>query len=77
MSLDLRHYVQLGAAIRLQQLEIERKNILAAFPELGRGTSAHRAEPPRKRRKMSAEARAKIAAAAKRRWAEWRKKKQA
>jgi hypothetical protein len=75
MSPDLKRYVKLGAALRLQQLDTERQAILTAFPDLARGTQAP-ANGPRKRRKMSAAARAKIAEAATRRWAEWRKKKQ-
>ncbi len=74
---------RLLAQARLAELNVERQAILKAFPELSRrnpdgaGTATvptpNAARPGRRRRKMSAEGRRRIAEAAKRRWAEWRK----
>jgi hypothetical protein len=82
-SLDIRRLAFIGAQARLAELNVERQAILKAFPELSRrnpngaGTATvptpKDARPGRRRRKMSAEGRRRIAEAAKRRWAEWRK----
>lgn len=83
-SVDIRRLAFIGAQARLAELNAERQAILKAFPELSRSTRngpswptapAKESARPRKRRrrKMSAEGRRRIAEAAKRRWAEWRK----
>jgi hypothetical protein len=75
---QMHQWAKAGAANRLQQLDVERTAILTAFPGLRAAratTAADAASPIRKRRTMSPAARAKIAAAAKRRWAAWRKAK--
>jgi hypothetical protein len=84
-SPDLKHLARLGAGVRLQQLDQEQARIISAFPDLrGTGRRSRFVAPddrirvtsgPRKRRKMSAAGRAAIRAAARKRWAEWRKKK--
>jgi hypothetical protein len=85
---DLHHLARIGAAARLQELEQERAAIFRAFPSLrglasapirgvtsdGNGSAGPRT-PRRRRRKMSREARERIAAAQRRRWAEVRAKK--
>ena len=85
---DLREWAVKGAEQRLVELAEEARAIFAAFPELrgrGRGFEVSRgrkAEPTsvtpgkRRRKKMSAAARRKIALAQKKRWAEWRKKRE-
>ena len=72
LSSDVAKYAQFGAAMRLQQLNAEEKAILAAFPDLRRGAKPERGRKPKH---FSAEARAKMAAAQRRRWAEWRNAK--
>ena len=82
-TFDLRAWALVGAQQRLRELDEERAAIFSAFPQLRRGTrvrprkfesmeavsGAERADfRERKRRKMSKEARAKIAAAQRRRW---------
>ena len=65
-----------GAEHRYQELKAEIATLVKDFPHLGRGTSgaakganAGQATGPRRRRKMSAKARAAISAAQKARWA--------
>ena len=80
-SLDTRRLAFIGAQARLSELEAERQAILRAFPQLSRsvvnrtteGSVSTDSRPRRRRRKMSAEGRRRIAEASKRRWAEWRK----
>ena len=63
----------------LEQLRQERDRIeraIGALESIGNGTKRGR-PPGRRRRHMSAEARAKIGAAMKKRWAERRKKAKA
>ena len=64
-------YAQLGAAVRLSQIERERAAILKAFPGLGdtKGGTAQLAigEPPRRR--VSAAARRAMSAGMRRFWA--------
>lgn len=82
-SVDIRQLAFIGAQARLAELNAERQAILKAFPELSRGNpdglspaapgTASARPSKRRRRKMSAEGRRRIAEAAKRRWAEWRK----
>lgn len=83
-NVDIRRLALIGAQARLAELNAERQPILKVFPEQSRsnpdgalstaapGTESAR-PPKRPRRKMSAEGRRRIAEAAKRRWAEWRK----
>jgi hypothetical protein len=80
---NLRRYAVVGAEQRLLELAEEAAGIFAMFPELrapGRGfmsgglggrtrQTAGTAKPPRRRRKMSAEARKRISDAQKARWA--------
>jgi hypothetical protein len=82
-SLDIRRFAFIGAQARLAELNVERQAILQAFPELSRKNpngartatvpTPKAARPGRRCRKMSAEGRRRIAEAAKRRWADWRK----
>jgi hypothetical protein len=75
---DLKNYARLGAADRLAEIETERAAILAAFPAL-RATATDRARqqpakqkhdaPPRRRRRLSKEAKRRISEAQKKRWA--------
>ena len=85
-TVDIRRLAFIGAQARLTELDAERQAILRAFPELSRSNGV--AAPAkassdsvrsarRRRRKMSAEGRKRIAEAAKRRWAEWRKQNRA
>jgi hypothetical protein len=74
---DIRRYAAVGAEARLQQLQAEIERIRRAFPELGKGThtaaapqsSAAGAQVPRRKRTMSVEARERIGAAQRARWA--------
>jgi hypothetical protein len=81
-------WARLGTRARLIEIEAEREAIFRAFPELRRGRHASRRSVPgrrrvagelgslvtgRKRRGMTAAWRAKLAAAAKRRWPEAKK----
>jgi len=66
-KLDLRSLARLGAAARIKELEAEIASIRKAFPDPASRISIH--EIARKRRRMSAAARAKISAAQKARWA--------
>jgi hypothetical protein len=80
LSPELRKYAVAGAEQRLLQLAEEAAEIFAIFPELrapGRGFMARSgradrdeagATAPRRRRKMSAEARKRISDAQKARW---------
>lgn len=58
MSPDLKRYAQFGAYLRLQQLDTERKAILAAFPDLRVRNAAATGSKPRRR--MSHAARLKL-----------------
>jgi hypothetical protein len=74
---EVLRWARVGAAQRLAQLTAETASIYRAFPELRRLRS-RRDEPQttatrRTRRRMSAAGRAKLRAAAKRRWAEAKK----
>lgn len=81
---ELLNLARAGAAARIAQLEEEIARIRATF---GRGAAPRRArsggaaaaqtEAPRKRRRMSAAGRKRIADAAKRRWAKWRSEQKA
>jgi hypothetical protein len=80
-SFDLRKYARAGAEVRLKEIEAERERIFSAFPELRSGAASQRrgrpaggSGAPRKRRRMSAEARKRISDAQKRRWAAHRAK---
>jgi hypothetical protein len=79
---NLRRYAVVGAEQRLLELAEEAAAIFAIFPELrapgrgfmaggpgGRGRQAAGTAAPRRRRKMSAEARKRISDAQKARWA--------
>jgi hypothetical protein len=82
-DLNVKRWAQMGAEARLAEIRQETITLLAAFPDLrqdgqavaGRGRSAERrgrapsAPGRKKRRRMSAEARRKISAAQKARWA--------
>jgi hypothetical protein len=90
-AIDLRQLALIGARARLAELEAERQSILKTFPQLSRARSdgagptlapseAGGAPKPavrRRKRKMSAEGRRRIAEASRRRWAEWRKQNRA
>jgi hypothetical protein len=90
-AIDLRQLALIGARARLAELETERQSILKTFPQLSRGRldgagptlasseadSAPKPAAPRRKRKISAEGRRRIAEAARRRWAEWRKQNRA
>jgi hypothetical protein len=81
---DIRRWALMGAEQRLLQLAQEAAAIHAAFPELrqaskggqarggGRGTVPATTVKPRRRRRMSAEARKRISEAQKARWAKQR-----
>jgi hypothetical protein len=71
---EFRRLAQIGAEIRLGQLQTEIEGIFKAFPELGeRAPVAPSLDGGKRgRKKMSAAARRKIALAQKKRWAEWR-----
>lgn len=73
-AFNLKAYARAGAAVRLREIEQERSAILATFPDLGRsnrktGSADVSAAAPRKRRRMSKEARRRISEAQKKRWA--------
>jgi hypothetical protein len=86
-KVDLRQYAAKGAEQRLLEVAEEAAKIFAAFPELrargrgfdavGRGRAAGappaRAQPTRRKRKMSAAARKRISQAQKKRWAKLKK----
>jgi hypothetical protein len=67
MSDKHQEWARLGAASRLREIEEERQEILAAFPEL-KSQSAMRADGS-PRRKMSPEARKRMSAGMRRFWA--------
>jgi hypothetical protein len=83
----LRRLVRLGAQARLEQIETERRAILATFPDLGAprrgGKPGARRQPPkagapaaakpRRRRKMTPAQRKEVSERMKRYWAERRK----
>ena len=78
---DLKTYARAGAKTRLAELDAERAQILATFPDFriaeraeGRRRKASVSRPARKRR-MSAEARRRISEAQKKRWAAQKAKK--
>ena len=80
---ELRRLARLGAEARLQELQREAEAIRAAFPGLrsrrvvpknGDIPTEQTSAPKRRRRRMSAAGRKRIAEAAKRRWAKWRAK---
>lgn len=78
---DIRRWALMGAEQRLLQLAQEAAAIHAAFPELRQGRKGEKAgvsrrqaaasgtAKPRRRRRMSAEARKRISEAQKARWA--------
>lgn len=85
----LRSFAKLGAQARLEQIETERKAILATFPDLAlkrRGAahpavarSPHAAAPVaarRRRSRMTAAQRKEVSERMKKYWAERRKKKE-
>ena len=84
----LRHLAKLGAQARLEQIEMERRAILAAFPDLtgarrgpGRPAKAQgqkavapaAARPRRRRRTMTAAQRKEVSERMRKYWAERRK----
>jgi hypothetical protein len=77
---ELVSLARVGAQARIAELEAEIASIRRTFGS-GRGRKPGRspgdtaAKPRRRRRKLSAAGRAKIAAAAKARWAKWRREK--
>lgn len=82
MTVNVRGLAVTGAKVRLQELEVERRAILAAFPELrgGAGAPAKRADAAvpkvrRRRRRLSAAQRHAIGERMKKYWAERRKKR--
>jgi hypothetical protein len=82
-QLDLHSLARLGAAARIKELTAEIASLKKAFPHLSFGSAVSPAMPDameertvrRRRRKMSAAARAKISAAQKARWAKVKAKK--
>lgn len=83
---ELQRLARVGAATRLEQIEVERQNILRAFPELARGRAATPGRTPAaaapaasakrtRRRNMSAEARRAVSERMTKYWAERRKAK--
>ena len=82
-QLDLHSLARLGAAARIKELTAEIASLKKAFPHLSFGSAVSPAMPDameerkvrRRRRKMSAAARAKISAAQKARWAKQKAKK--
>ena len=83
MTIDMHALARVGAERRLQELQAEIEQIQRAFPGIGVATRgrprkivAEAAPPPkRKRPTMSAEGRARIAEAQRKRWAALKKKK--
>lgn len=87
---ELRRLALIGAEARLEALQREMAAIFLVFPELRRGRSAAAPNPytagvraavagavtRRRRPRMSPEARKRIADAQRKRWAEWRKKRE-
>jgi hypothetical protein len=85
----LKHLAKLGARARLEQIELERKAILAAFPDLhgrrpaGKPTArvsdatraSAQAAPRRRTRRMTAAQRKEVSDRMKKYWAERRKAK--
>ncbi len=83
----LRNLAKLGAQARLDQIEMERRAILAAFPDLGRGrrrgrparseqaTEAPARKARRRKRTMNAAQRREVSERMKKYWAERRKAK--
>jgi hypothetical protein len=73
--LDLRSLARLGAQERLHAIRVEMDGLLKQFPGLQRGSqaTANGVTAGPRTRKMSAAGRKRIADAAKKRWAEWRK----
>jgi hypothetical protein len=81
---EVRRLARIGAEARLQTIQREMAAILQVFPDLrsGQTASAERdghatvgtISQRRRRPKMSAEGRKRIAEAQRKRWAEWRKK---
>lgn len=71
---ELLAYARVGAQARIAELRRELAALEAAFDRKGRGAKAA-GDPKSSRRKMSAEGRQKISAAAKLRWAKWRANK--
>ncbi len=83
----LRRLAKLGAQARLEQIEMERRAIIAAFPDLARGGGtpgrprAAQAESPqaparkRRRRRMTAAQRKAVSERMTRYWSERRKAK--
>lgn len=76
---ELLRYARAGAQARIEELRAELASLEAAFGTRGgagrRGRPSGGGEAAPRRRKMSAAGRARIAAAAKKRWAKWRKEK--
>jgi hypothetical protein len=66
-------WAKLGAKVRLQELDQERSQILAAFPEFSRGRRPAAVESgSRPRRRFSAAARRRMAAGMRKYWAKRR-----
>lgn len=78
---QLRRLARLGAVARLEQLRQEESAIRSEFPELfGRGrrepeSAAAPTRAPRRKRRMSADARKAVSARMRKYWAERRKSK--
>ena len=80
----LRRFAKLGAQARLEQIEMERKSILATFPDLvqrgGRRQAGTRRSPaaaaPKavRRRRMTAAQRKEVSVRMKKYWADRKKK---
>ena len=77
-------WARVGAFVRLKELDLERAAILAAFPDLGSGrvlrsvvagsAPSAKAGGRRRRRKLSAEARARMSEGMRKYWARRRAK---
>lgn len=77
-SSEMTRLAKIGAQSRLEALRAEESNILRAFPELGRGTSARKVRVVRSvRREMSPAQKRAVSKRMKAYWAERRAKKAA
>jgi hypothetical protein len=77
-ALGNREWAKLGAKVRLEEIDQERSQILAAFPDLKRGRPAAAVGAgSRRRRKFSAAARRRMAAGMRKYWAKRRAQKKA
>jgi hypothetical protein len=74
---ELLRLAQMGAAARLEALQIEMNSIYKQFPDLRSKTAAKASAPRRRNRKISAAERRAISVRMKRYWAARRKAKEA